>query len=835
MPALANGAACVDPIPGQMLVEVAESTLYALDSPFSSATRRTRVGTEDSEVQALAASKHSLCCAECCEALPVSAFPLRCGNRQKIKQTHGRLMCSACVSRHFLGVDELPSSGPSSAAASPALTASSFNPNCRDSPLLSSPSVAPRLSPLLNAAVATDRPRAGSGAAGSAKGTKAYEVKAQRLKATKKQMRAGAKDEGNLLFVDLLHWVVEEVPRERLKVLVEDFELPRLCRLSAWGLPCPGCDLVHGAKLSLWRGRQVAAKSPAWMRSPPQMLGLVEVDLEEVDDLWATAPDQCKATMGDKVQFVTFDGVVIWGRDLGEDSGHMFRAFIADMQAGASELDELTLPPAAVDATHAAAMCTEEAWHNVLLCLSLRETACAALAFLSSEVLRASVGHSWDPQILLRGAWPRGLSGLKPYLAAAHATYLADLVFSRVPRDVTGEQNLDLRVLGTHLSLGVSGSGAHKAHVRSVHLQARPSALALGGGDRAWEGLLAVAVGREIKLIRRYDLSSCGTLALKDRREAGLMSLSPDRRTVAVVPCSDSGVLASEVHFYTTEEAKAPPVVATFGSGDPVSSLDFLHTTNATGALAALTCDGLAYAVATCGAELCQIAPSSGDVVACWRADMDRAAFCAGQAVSANEAVTLADSVVELWDVRTAAGLVGSVAAAQRVTSLDAKAFGGSGIVYVGDELGSLLRVDWRRAASPQLLWRPPLAWGRALSVQAVMVDRGCACLISGPNLTAMAVEPAVVALGCSDIRGRLSAVASDPGAWALATHWPSGRSSGKCEVVIVESCGKLPQRSVESQDPEVAPGRKAAKMYRKTEQNGFGQSKRGAGNGSRS
>mmetsp|Transcript_31717 Transcript_31717/g.79754 ORF Transcript_31717/g.79754 Transcript_31717/m.79754 type:complete len:657 (+) Transcript_31717:3-1973(+) len=649
----------------------------------------------------------------------------------------------------------------------------------------------------------------------------AYEVKAQRLKATKKQMRAGIKDEGNLLFVDLLHWIkdVEEVPTHRLRALVEDLNLPRLCRPAAWGLSCFGCELSHGAKFCLWRGRQVAAKTPAWMRSPPHLPGLFEMTFEEVDALWLTAPDECKASMGNKVQFLTFDGNVIWGRDLGEDSGHAFRTFLSDMQAGVSDCSDLLLPPAAADVGPLAASCPEEAWHQVLTCLCLRETARAALAFLSCQAARISISHAWDAQALLPASWPRGLSGLRAFLHAAQTTHLAELVFSKIPRSRRLEECLEMNKLGMQVDTAIT---CGSVYARSVNCPAQPSALALSDGSRAWEGLLAIAVGREIKLVRRYDMGSCGTLSLRDRRTVGAMSLSSDSHMLAVAPVSETGRLASEIHFYSTTEAKAAPVIAT--CSEPVSSMDFLRSTCLGSAGAA--CD----AVATWGTELSQVSSATGDIVACWRSDADRQVFSACQAASPHEAMTLAEQMVELWDVRTADGLVGSITTdAGSLTAMDATPFCNSGVVMLGDCLGGLLRIDWRRATSPEPLWNPPRDWGRSPPACNLMVDRGCACVITMNSLTILALEPCVVTLGCA---GKIGAVASVPGAWALAGQ------DRRPAVVVVEPCSRLQRRANDGVKAETDNGgssRKAAKMYRKSELNGHGQHARGAGKNSRS
>ncbi|CAK0883154.1 unnamed protein product [Prorocentrum cordatum] len=174
---------------------------------------------------------------------------------------------------------------PSSSAASSAATTPALRPVGSASPqLLGEPEGGARRSP---------KP---GGWPGAGRGTHASEVKAQRLKATKNRMRSEMRDKGNLLFADLLHWLksVEAVPLDRLAALVEEVDLPQLCRLDFWGLPCPGCGLRHrsGAAAAgalpqsparLWGGaRQLAAKASPWMRSPPHLPGFSRQTLEEV-------------------------------------------------------------------------------------------------------------------------------------------------------------------------------------------------------------------------------------------------------------------------------------------------------------------------------------------------------------------------------------------------------------------------------------------------------------------------------------------------------------------------------------------------------------------------
>ncbi|CAE8617606.1 unnamed protein product [Polarella glacialis] len=549
-------------------------------------------------------------------------------------------------------------------------------------------------------------------------------------------------------------------------------------------------------------------------------------------------------------------------------------------------------------------LCPEEAWHRVFALLSLPDVARAAVAFLSTEAVRDSIGHVWDPHALLGGLWPRsnnnntnsnsnsnnnsnnnnnknsnnnsiknnnnnnnsnsnnndnsnsnneGVGGLRGFVAAARATNLAEQVFFAVPRTSGATEAAELpkqqqhqqqqqqeqqqhqqqrqqqqqqqhqhpcsvasaatRTTTTARTTTTTASAVVKAspgcRPRSVVVSGRASAVALSGGvSEAEEGLLAIAVGRDIKLIRRYDLKSCGMLATylpKGCKEVGCMAISSDSSTLAVVPAlGESGELAPEIQFYTTED-KAKPVVTKMRGTGGLSGIDFLKAgTSSSGDL-----------VAACGTELCHVSPSTGEIVASWHSNPHRP-FTACKAASPHELITLADRRVEIWDVRTGGGAVRSLEFPEAVTALDAAGFWSSSVTFVGDTLGALHRVDWRGTNMPafEVLWSPPKAAGSSLPYHTVMVERGCACLISATRLTMLAIDPCIAALGWADVQNRLSATAAGSGAWALVAQ---SAKTVQSSVVLVESSGEV-HRHRNEKEPMEAGTQKSAKKEKPTE-----------------
>ncbi|CAE8635238.1 unnamed protein product [Polarella glacialis] len=483
-------------------------------------------------------------------------------------------------------------------------------------------------------------------------------------------------------------------------------------------------------------------------------------------------------------------------------------------------------------------LCPEEAWHRVFASLSLPDVARAAVAVLSNEAVRDSIGHVWNPHALLGETWPKGGGGLRAFLAAARASNLAEQLFFAVPRtsgateaaehtqqqqhqqqqqqqqEQQQQQHQQRRQQQQqHQHLCSVASAVVKVspgcRPRSVVVSGRASAVALSGGvSEAEEGLLAIAVGRDIKLIRRYDLKSCGMLATylpKGCKEVGCMAISSDSSTLAVVPAlGESGELAPEIQFYTTED-KAKPVVTQMRGSGGLSGIDFLKAgTSSSGDL-----------VAACGTELCHVSPSTGDIIASWHSNLHRT-FTACKAASPHELITLADRRVEIWDVRTGGGAVRSLEFPEAVSALDAAGFWSSSVTFVGDTLGALHRVDWRGTNMPafEVLWSPPKAAGSSLPYHTVMVERGCACLISATRLTMLAIDPCIVALGWADVQNRLSATASGSGAWALVAQ---SAKTAQSSVVLVESSGEV-HRHRNDKEPMEAGTQKSAKKEKPIE-----------------
>jgi len=352
---------------------------------------------------------------------------------------------------------------------------------------------------------------------------------------------------------------------------------------------------------------------------------------------------------------------------------------------------------------------------------------------------------------------------------------------------------------------------ADRIQPRSVLLSGAPSAISFSNVDDYGEGLLAVSVGREVRLIRRQDLKGCGTFALNGCKEAGLMALSADGSVAAIVPMTDSGALTSKIQFYATE-AKTKPVVAAIRS-EGLVSIDFLHVSTSKNC-------GTGCIVAACGVDLCQVAPTTGDIVASWYSSTDRTTFTHCKAVSAYEVVTLADRCVEVWDLRTADGMVLSTKASEPMTAIDASVFCISSEIFLGDALGALHRIDWRSTTTTvlELLWSPPKERGRSPPAHTVMHERGCICLMAGYSLTMLAIDPCVVELGCSDGRGQLTSVAAGPGAWAFGTQAFAG-SKSQAAVVVVESNGEAQQyqRAEQSPDTDFIETKKKPKRLAKT------------------
>jgi len=443
----------------------------------------------------------------------------------------------------------------------------------------------------------------------------------------------------------------------------------------------------------------------------------------------------------------------------------------------------------------------------------LDEIARLASALFSNRGLTAEIGACWQPSFnQLPSSWPKGSGGLRGFLAAARSTTLAELVFCAVPRtlgdDVVAEPKpsaassqltqTDWRDLDDYArSVLLRFDRWLLLRPRSVVVAVAPCALALSHERNEWEGYLAAASGKEVKLYRRDDLKGCGAIALQGCKEGvGTMCFSPDSETLAVVPRSESGALVPSVQFYATED-KAKPVVTKFKSPS-LAGIDFLHGgPSQTGASEDL--------VAACGMELFQVSASTGEIVKSWQRK-EGSPFSACSAVSPFEVMTLAGRTVELWDVRTAAGVAKSAEVAEVVTALDAGSFGSSSLIYLGDARGALHRLDWRTGAA-ELLWSPAEARApRTRPSHKVMVDRGCACLLAGSTLTMLALDPCIVELGWADVSEQLSAMAFGSSAWAFAVQSPAASAkTAQPAVVVVETSGKVHRPKVSEEDLEAA------------------------------
>lgn len=452
-----------------------------------------------------------------------------------------------------------------------------------------------------------------------------------------------------------------------------------------------------------------------------------------------------------------------------------------------------------------AASCPEEAWRKILSFLSLCEVAQAALAFSCGRVTRDSMGNAWDPHAILCGPWPEAIAGFRPFLAAAHATQLAEHVFCVAPRKLDDEV---VKVLNQRCIPSVSVT-AGSVKPRSVVFDKQPSALAFSNEN----ALLSIAAGKEIKLIRRNDLKSCGHLTLSKGKGVGSMVFSPDNGTLVVVPMADSGALIPEIQLYSIEE-KTKPVVTKLKTSR-VANVDFLH--------AGSSRTGDQDLVAACDLELCKICPSTGHIIGTWKVHDDDRPFTACQAISSHEVITLADRSVEIWDLRTSDGLARSVKASQPVTALDASASRSSSLTFLGDINGALHRLDWRgtSALAPEWLWSPPKCLGSSLRSHKVMFERGRVCLITGPYLTMLTLDPIVVEFGWADAT-RLSACASGCGAWAFATNFCSVKGT-RSTVVLVETEGEARQHQIQKDKEllETAERKAEPKAERKRDTNG--------------
>jgi len=414
----------------------------------------------------------------------------------------------------------------------------------------------------------------------------------------------------------------------------------------------------------------------------------------------------------------------------------------------------------------------ENAWHKVFALLSAGEVVRAAMAFLSNRLAQASIGSAWDLHAVLKGPWPRGVGGLKPFLAAARASHLTERVFCKVIRSVGSAEVLK----PTFLCLTSS-----TAPPRSVAVNAAATALAFSTGDLVGEGLLAIAIGRDIKLIGRDDMKSCGTLALtlpKGCREVGSMVFSSDSSSIAVVPRAESGSFAPEIQFYSTQE-KSKPIVTKMRNAE-ISQIDFLN------AVSGMAGD----LVVACGKELIRISQTTGEVVRTWKGDDGGAAFATFKAVSPHEVITLSEKTLSIWDLRTAEGVARRANATQVVTALDAASFPSSSVTFLGDIYGGLHRMDWRGSEVPvcELLWSPPEERERSRS-HMVMVEHGCVSLVAGSCLTVLAIDPCVVELGYANVRGCLTAVAAGSRVWGFGIHDASGKTP-QSTVVIVDTNG---------------------------------------------
>jgi len=309
---------------------------------------------------------------------------------------------------------------------------------------------------------------------------------------------------------------------------------------------------------------------------------------------------------------------------------------------------------------------------------------------------------------------------------------------------------------------------------------AQPSALAFNGRDKVDEGLLAVAIGREIKLIGREDLSSCGTLGLalpKGSREVGTMALSCDSSLLAVVPLVDSGSSAAEVQFYATE-AKGKPMVAKMRDCVP-RGVEFQQADASNGD----------HVISWFDTGFSKMSVATTDVVASYRAE-GNSNLNGCRVLDAHTVATLSGQEVSLWDLRTSGSPLHSVEAGDVITTLDASEWCSSSLLFLGDEHGCLHRLDWRATNTPssELLWEQPKLQ-KPMAARKLMIERGCACLMTCSTLTMLAMEPSLIQLGQADIRGRLHAVTCTSGVWAFATSDVSGRSA-QSTITIVDSGG---------------------------------------------
>lgn len=465
--------------------------------------------------------------------------------------------------------------------------------------------------------------------------------------------------------------------------------------------------------------------------------------------------------------------------------------------AAAKEKGEFEFTPAARTNASCVAACPDEGWQRVFAFLSLREVTRSAFALLSNKDARDTIGNAFDPHVVLNASWSKGVGGLDLFVAVARAAYLAQSVFSKIPRTDAGPTYRGIQP-------------------RSVVVSGEPSALAFSRGEQPWEGLLAIAIGREVKLVQRDDMKSCGVIALalpKGCREVGSMLFSPDNSTLAVIPMGDSGDCAPEIQFYATEEKSKPVVTKMRGAGK--MCFDFLHAETE-------DAGGTEDLVVGCGMELFQVSPSTGGIVATWKDVEHRSTFSSCKAISPHEVITLSGKAVEIWDVRTAKGLVQSAHASEIVTALDTREFSRSSTTtYLGDAIGGLHRMDWRTTDAPvcELLWSPPKERETSQPSHTVMMESGCVCLIAGSSMTMFAVDSCVIELGSADVRGKLSAVACGPMSWSFATLDPSAKMP-QSSVILVEPFGNYYKklREKELQESMESSAQKVDKDKKKKE-----------------
>eukprot|EP00929_Paragymnodinium_shiwhaense_P102389 TRINITY_DN65588_c0_g1_i1.p1 TRINITY_DN65588_c0_g1~~TRINITY_DN65588_c0_g1_i1.p1 ORF type:complete len:498 (-),score=67.58 TRINITY_DN65588_c0_g1_i1:317-1810(-) len=489
-------------------------------------------------------------------------------------------------------------------------------------------------------------------------------------------------------------------------------------------------------------------------------------------------------------------------------------------------------------------LCPESEWHRVLSFLSVVDVARACLALLANDVARTHIGCSWDAQRILSSVWPANLHGADQFLPAAFVTFSASSFCRDFLRPADRESfvhNLQKPDAQSEPEMGAVASDIRR-HAQGLPAPRKialgttlpPYSLALSGGERFWEGLLAIAMEREIKLVRRYNMKSCGTIQLRDKREAIKMALSRQGDILAVQP-SYNGSPARDVHFYSTADTKAPPVTCTvppLPGCAGLRALDMMPSPGSDDVSAVCASDGGVF----------HLSASQGSVLSSWNLDSTLGLVSTCKACSPSEVVVMQGGLL-LFDVRTANGLVSfhELPPPQRSCGLnklmDVAASVDSSAARVPTTYftsrGSLCSLDWRAPKSRMECCQLPQDFLRcpANPAYALLASQGLICICSSSRVCAVALEPAVCLLGTVSLQGGAPGTPiSGAGAWAYS----SCGSGGKQEVAVVDIWGSARHGGALAEAQTGQP-RKSAKMFRKFEGNSHGQHSRGAGKSSRS